>query len=87
MKVQGIEITQEQIDACLARMKATEYFRLYEIVSAASRAGVTSMDAANRLGDRLIQRERKAGRIIPANRSGLWRHTGSSDNGDGNAHP
>lgn len=76
--VNGIEITQAQIDACLARMRATEYFRAHEIVGAAYRAGVAN-EATDRVADRLIQRERKACRIVQMNRQGLWRYTGSRD--------
>lgn len=85
MKVQGIEITQAQIDACLARMKATEYFRAYAIANAALSAGVSNGTINDRLADRLIQRERKAGRIMLANRSGLWKHVGSRATSSENA--
>lgn len=77
MRVQGIQITQAQIDACLARMKEAEFFRFHEIVGAAMRAKVPH-EARDRLADRLIQRERKAGRIMPANRSGLWKQASPS---------
>lgn len=81
MKVRGIEITQAQIDACLARMKLEPFFRSYQIETAAERAGVGE---TMRMVDRLIQRERKAGRIALANRSGLWKYVGSGDNGSEN---
>lgn len=85
MKVQGIEVSQKAIDACLARMQRGDYFRAYFIASAAYDAGVSSGEVASRLADRLIQRERKAGRIIPVNRSGLWKWLGSSHNGRGDS--
>jgi hypothetical protein len=78
VKVQGIEVSQAHIDACLERMKRGDYFRAYFIASAAYDAGVSSGEVASRLADRLIQRERKAGRIIPVNRSGLWKYVGAT---------
>lgn len=84
MKVQGIEVSQANIDACLARMQRGDYFRAYYIASAAYDSGISNGDVASRLADRLIQRERKAGRIIPVNRSGLWKWVGSATSESGN---
>lgn len=70
MKVQGHEITQEQIDACLARMKK-QPFQLYQLVSAMYVAGVHG-NAVERFADRMIQRERKAGNIALRGRDWEW---------------
>jgi hypothetical protein len=78
MKVHGTEISELQLEAGVARMKATDYFRVDKIAEAMRRAGVR-YDIAYQGALRLNQRERKAGRIIPVNRSGLWRHAGSSN--------
>lgn len=78
MIVQGIEIAQAHVDACLARMKRGDYFRAYFIASVAYDSGISNGEVASRLADRLIQRERKAGRIIPVNRSGLWKYVGEA---------
>ena len=55
-------------------MRRGDYFRAYYLANAAYEAGVLSGEVASRLADRLIQRERRAGRIIPVNRSGLWKY-------------
>lgn len=67
MKVKGIEITQAQIDACLVRMRMDRFYACQIYVTAIG-AGVSEI-AADRVADRLIQRERKAGRIelLPGN--------------------
>lgn len=70
MKVQGKEITQEQIDVCLKRMRANP-FEAWQISQIAYDAGVKPGDVAARLADRLIQRERAAGTIALSHK--LWR--------------
>ena len=83
MKVDGLVITQAQIDACLARMKAHAYFRKSDIIEAAVRAGVPRdrYGTHGAVATRLLMQERKAGRIIPANRSGVWRNAIPAGNG------
>jgi hypothetical protein len=66
MKVRGYELTDEQITAGVAAMRDT--FVMMDIVGALSRAGVpTAHWIANRAADRLLQNERKAGRIYAVN--------------------
>ena len=63
MNVRGIEITQEQIDVAVSRMKSVE-FSFFEIVKLLEKAGVPGADGvSDRAADRLIQRERKAGNV------------------------
>jgi hypothetical protein len=69
MKVYGTEITDEQIAAALAAMRGT--FTMHTVTVALIRAGARSDGpVAGRAVDRLLQRERKAGRIKvnPANK-------------------
>ena len=70
--VQGRPITVAQRDAGLAAMAGT--FRAGKIASAMARAGVIDLPGqsytAERAADRLIQFERKAGRI--RFHAGLW---------------
>ena len=78
MKVYGCEVTQGQQDAIVAAMRGR--FEMLDIVGAATRAGVGSghrvngsdyqATVAGRAVDRLLQRERKAGRIKFKN--GRW---------------
>ena len=70
MKVQGRDITPEQIEACLQRMRAAP-FEAFQISHVAYESGVKPGDVAARLADRLIQRERKAGTIVRSHL--LWR--------------
>ena len=60
MIVHGFEVTPEIERACLAAMVGK--FRAMDIEMAASNAGAPC-DVVMRIADRLIQRERKAGRI------------------------
>lgn len=70
MIVCGYEVKPEQIEACLARMRKCP-FEAWQIASVAHDAGVTIKEGAcDRLADRLIQRERKAGTIVLHHR--LW---------------
>jgi len=63
MKVQGYEVTPEIENACLSAMQGE--FRALQIAQAAIRAGVPDRGSSipDRVADRLLQRERKAGRI------------------------
>lgn len=68
MKVYGYEVPQEVIDACLARMRTGSAFTSIDIARAAVAAGAPYWNnreeyVAHRIADRLLQRERKAGRI------------------------
>lgn len=56
MKVNGITIEQEVIDAAIARMRA-DGFKASEIEALIKReAGLRSSEVANRAADRIIQR-------------------------------
>lgn len=90
MYVYGIPITDEQIEACLAKMRAAPMFATSTIEAEAVRAGIPerigaswqSIYPANRLADRLVQRERKAGNIERCSngmRHGSWWRWRSSD--------
>jgi hypothetical protein len=68
MFVGSIHVTDEQLAAGVAAMKGE--FRMSDVRSALFRAGVT--ECHDRAADRLLQRERKAGRIIAVNNK-LWR--------------
>jgi hypothetical protein len=69
MKVHGFEVTPEIERACLEAMVGR--FRAFDVVSAAIKVGAPIKVptgrwmgyVAERVADRLIQRERKAGRI------------------------
>lgn len=62
MKVYGVEITAEQEAAAMAAMRGT--FTMHSVIVALVCAGVTNDGAvAGRAVDRLLQRERKAGRV------------------------
>lgn len=79
MIVEGINITPEQVDACYKRMQQPGTWYTVSVAHAAERAGVNGRDAAHRLADRLVQRERKSGRIRQVAR-GIWEwsdHNGS----------
>jgi hypothetical protein len=70
VKVYGEQIRDEQISAALAAMVGE--FRCSDIENALVRAGVREPGAvAMRAADRLLQRERKAGRIRAVNNR-LW---------------
>lgn len=62
MKINGIEIPPEVIDACLERMRL-ERFRCLDIIDAARNFKATTALEYTRIANRLIQRERKAKRI------------------------
>lgn len=66
MRVHGVEITREQIEAGMAAMVGQ--FRAHDVRVAMSRAGVKETDRA---ADRLMQFERKAGRIRAVNNK-VW---------------
>lgn len=61
MNVKGIEITEEQVAAMSVVM--TERFRSADLIAAAEHAGVPKGEIAMRAADRLIQQQRKAGKI------------------------
>lgn len=62
MNVFGVAITDDQQAAALAAMQGE--FKMMNVVSALVRAGVdVHGPVAGRAADRLLQRERKAGRI------------------------
>lgn len=64
MKVNGIAIPPQVVDACLARMRSGGRFRCSDITEAARNSGVTTAGLeCTRIADRLIQQERKAKRI------------------------
>ena len=65
MKVHGEEITELQIEAGLKAM--TGKFTLTNIAGALHRAGVTNCE---RTADRLLSREKVAGRIVYS--GGFW---------------
>jgi hypothetical protein len=69
MRVLGTEITDEQIAAGVAAMRG--HFRMADVFGALQRAGVKGTGVADRAADRLLQRERKAGRIRAVNNR-LW---------------
>jgi hypothetical protein len=70
MKVYGEQISDEQISAALAAMVGE--FRMTDVLGAIRRAGVSDTPGvAERAVDRLLQRERKAGRIRAVNNR-LW---------------
>ena len=77
MKVYDIEITAEQIAAAVNAMRGE--FRMNDVVVAIIRAGVPQGHVASRAVDRLLQRERRAGRILTVNNK-LWRATGEEAN-------
>ena len=71
MIVQGHTVTPEQEAAALAAMRAP--FMAACVARVVAAAGVPSADyTANRVADRLIQRERKAGRIRLAPKPWRW---------------
>lgn len=61
MKVQGIQISEAQVQAMLEAMKTLEQFRASDIEAVAVKAGVPSGEVASRAVDRIIQKQRKAG--------------------------
>lgn len=63
MKTYGVEITAEQLAAGRAAMTGT--FRMHDVTAALARAGVPARPdyLAGRTADKLLQRERRAGRI------------------------
>jgi hypothetical protein len=80
MKVYGVEITEEQIAAGIAAMAGD--FTILKVQIALQRAGVPRDGAvASRAADRLLQRERKAGRIVAVNNRN-WTATKARETGD-----
>lgn len=68
MKVNGKQVEQAVIDACITRMKQGA-FKAMEIEALCTRMGVDWKSGnAMRVADRIIQRERKAGNIELTNR-------------------
>lgn len=61
MKVKGVEITEQQLAAMLQAMG--ERFRAADVMAAAEAAGVQKGEVAMRAADRLLQKQRKAGKI------------------------
>ncbi len=78
MRVYGETIAPETIAAAVERM--TGEFRAIDIESVFRRCGHTSSNVTNRATDRLLQRERKAGRIevVPENKR-YWRVAAGGD--------
>lgn len=76
MKVKGLEIPKEVIDACLAVMKGKR-FRALDIAIAAQEAGMPIgapyYGLCNGIADRLIQKERQSKQIIMSDRFPYWR--------------
>ncbi|WP_455233507.1 hypothetical protein [Geopseudomonas aromaticivorans] len=70
MKVKDVEISEAQLAAMRGAMAGE--FRASDIVRAAEQAGVPAGEIAMRAADRLIQAERKQGRIKPAASSPFW---------------
>lgn len=73
MKIQGYEVTDDQIAACEAVI-AQPTFTMQAVIDAAVNVGVgklrSSGDRAGRLADRLVQKHRKAGAIT--HKAGVW---------------
>jgi hypothetical protein len=76
VKVEGHEVSQDAIDACIARMKNGGYFRAFEIEGIVERAGLPKSISAMRVADRIIQRERKAGNITTCTIRPYWKWVG-----------
>ena len=85
MKVKGVLVPDEAIDAAVAAMKRQVGFQSYNVERAirdhiAAAGGSISAQVLLRAADRVIQRERKAGNIGPLNsdgkRSSYWRWIG-----------
>lgn len=70
MKVHGIEISEGQIAAMLQAMGTR--FRLADVISAAEAAGVQKGEIAMRAADRLVQKQRKAGKIRIIDSGPYW---------------
>lgn len=73
--VQGIEITDDVITACLLKMQSEKSgFKALKIETEAERHGIPSNDGLSmRVADRLIQRERKKGNLaLLPSRLWLW---------------
>lgn len=71
MRVYGVEVTEDQLCAGVAAMNGE--FRMSDVLKALTAAGVPyPHGVAGRATDRLLQRERKAGRIVAVNNK-LWR--------------
>lgn len=78
MKVQGVEITEEQLQAGMAVMVGPR-FTSHDVRVALSRVGVAEGTRPadyllERVADRLMQRERKRGRIRAVTNK-LWEST------------
>lgn len=75
MKIHGTEITQDQIDACIKRMKSGP-FKSCDIAEAAEEAGVSKfLGRANvsfRVADRLIQKMRLDDKITLSEPYPTW---------------
>ena len=71
MKVCGYTVSPETEAACLARMRK-EWFTALQVADTANDLGVP-FAKDYRFADRLIQRERKAGRIERYGKGWIWR--------------
>lgn len=76
MKVKGITIEQEVIDAAIARMK-TDGFTAKELEAFIGRRIERTGEVPNRAADRLIQQQRKAGNISFGGGYWVWCRKGS----------
>ena len=72
MKVLGYTVSPEIEAACLERMMFQGWFTASMIEDCAHKAGAP-LFVCHRIADRLIQRERKAGRIKRHGRGWAWR--------------
>lgn len=62
MKVQGIQITQAQIDACITKMRVWSSFTTRHLAEQAEAVGV-DYDVTLRFAERLTKQERIAGNL------------------------
>lgn len=72
MIVYDEQISEEQIEAALAVMVGK--FPMADVVEAFVFAGVSEGNVSGRAADRLLQKERRAGRIVYG-KDGLWERT------------
>jgi len=78
MNVNGIEITQAQIDGAIAFMRKGP-FKAADLVKEMERLGVPAeKDAAYRGADRLIQQQRKRGNITVDRYTRSWTWCGAA---------
>jgi len=77
MKSYGIEVPECVLRAGVAAMQG--HFVAYDVESAIRAAGCNGLAVPSRVADKLLQRERRAGRIKFAN--GKWFRTEGTSNG------